>query len=140
MSSPTRRSPWERRRYGVLVLVVEVMGGLAMLPYGLCLTMRVTNGAPPPPDDKGQVRAPSQAQRRHGREVQPWRLAAVESRGWPGVDSWAPVLSAECGGPAALRLAGSASAAWLASCSHCLACLHLVAPRRCARRCRTTSG
>ncbi|KAL4426135.1 hypothetical protein ABPG77_002721 [Micractinium sp. CCAP 211/92] len=41
--------------YGVLVLMVEIMGGLAMLPYGLCLTMRVTNGAPPLPDDKGQV-------------------------------------------------------------------------------------
>jgi hypothetical protein len=37
------------------VLSVEVLGGLAMLPYGLCLTMRVTNNQVPPPDDKGQV-------------------------------------------------------------------------------------
>ena len=42
-------------RYGILVLAVEVLGGLAMLPYGLCLTMRVTNNQVPPPDDKGQV-------------------------------------------------------------------------------------
>ena len=42
-------------RYGILVLSVEVLGGLAMLPYGLCLTMRVTNNQVPPPDDKGQV-------------------------------------------------------------------------------------
>lgn len=41
----------------MLVLMVEIMGGLAMLPYGLCLTMRVTNGALPLPDDKGQVGA-----------------------------------------------------------------------------------
>lgn len=32
-----------------------MLGGLAMLPYGLCLTMRVTNNQVPPPDDKGQV-------------------------------------------------------------------------------------
>ena len=37
------------------MLSVEVLGGLAMLPYGLCLTMRVTNNQVPPPDDKGQV-------------------------------------------------------------------------------------
>lgn len=44
------------RRYGILVLAVEVLGGLAMLPYGLCLTLRVTNNDLPPPDEKGQVR------------------------------------------------------------------------------------
>jgi len=33
--------------YGIIVLAVEVLGGVAMLPYGLCLTMRVAN--PPPP-------------------------------------------------------------------------------------------
>ena len=44
------------RRYGAIVLAVEILGGLAMLPYGLCLTMRVTNNQVPPPDDKGQVR------------------------------------------------------------------------------------
>jgi hypothetical protein len=37
------------------VLGVEILGGLAMLPYGLCLTMRVTNNDVPPPDEKGQV-------------------------------------------------------------------------------------
>lgn len=52
---PQQRGLHYARRYGVIVLVVEVMGGLAMLPYGLCLTMRVTNGAPPAPDEKGQV-------------------------------------------------------------------------------------
>ena len=44
------------RRYGILVLSVEVLGGLAMLPYGLCLTACVTNGTAPPPDEKGQLR------------------------------------------------------------------------------------
>ncbi|PRW56955.1 Six-hairpin glycosidase [Chlorella sorokiniana] len=42
--------------YGAIVLAVEILGGLAMLPYGLCLVMRVTNNGVPPPDDKGQVR------------------------------------------------------------------------------------
>lgn len=32
--------------YGAIVLTVEILGGLAMLPYGLCLTMRV-QGEPP---------------------------------------------------------------------------------------------
>ncbi|PSC71157.1 Six-hairpin glycosidase [Micractinium conductrix] len=41
--------------YGALVLAIEILGGLAMLPYGLCLTMRVTNGRAPPPDEKGNV-------------------------------------------------------------------------------------
>ena len=27
--------------YGIVVLVIEILGGIAMLPYGLCLTMRV---------------------------------------------------------------------------------------------------
>ena len=27
--------------YGIVVLAVEILGGIAMLPYGLCLTMRV---------------------------------------------------------------------------------------------------
>ena len=38
------------------MLAIEILGGLAMLPYGLCLTMRVTNGRAPPPDEKGNVR------------------------------------------------------------------------------------
>ena len=41
------------RRYGAIVLAVEILGALAMLPYGLCLVMRVTNGAAPPVDAKG---------------------------------------------------------------------------------------
>lgn len=44
-------------RYGAIVLAVEILGGLAMLPYGLCLTCRVTNNQVPPPDDKGQASA-----------------------------------------------------------------------------------
>ena len=51
-----RPAPPTTRRYGILVLSVEVLGGLAMLPYGLCLTARVTNGTAPPPDEKGQLR------------------------------------------------------------------------------------
>jgi hypothetical protein len=39
------------------VLAIEVLGGLAMLPYALCLTVRVTNNSVPPPDDKGPVSA-----------------------------------------------------------------------------------
>lgn len=27
--------------YGIIVLIIEILGGVAMLPYGLCLTMRV---------------------------------------------------------------------------------------------------
>ncbi|KAI7842235.1 hypothetical protein COHA_004148 [Chlorella ohadii] len=42
--------------YGAIVLGVEILGGLAMLPYGLCIVMRVTNNQVPPPDDKGHVR------------------------------------------------------------------------------------
>lgn len=49
-------SPSRPSRYGAIVLAVEILGGLAMLPYGLCLVMRVTNNAVPPPDDKGQAR------------------------------------------------------------------------------------
>jgi cellulose synthase/poly-beta-1,6-N-acetylglucosamine synthase-like glycosyltransferase len=33
--------------YGVVVLAVEVLGGLAMLPYGLCLCVRVREEVPP---------------------------------------------------------------------------------------------
>ena len=33
--------------YGVIVLLVEILGGLAMLPYGLCLTRRVDDPVPP---------------------------------------------------------------------------------------------
>lgn len=59
---PTHRPPpmpnpaLPPRRYGGIVLAVEILGGLAMLPYGLCLVMRVTNNGVPPPDDKGQAR------------------------------------------------------------------------------------
>ena len=42
-------------RYGAIVLGVEILGGLAMIPYALCLVARVVDGAAPPPDDKGQV-------------------------------------------------------------------------------------
>ena len=48
-------------RYGAIVLGVEILGGLAMLPYGLCLVMRVTNNQVPPPDDKGHVRGSGRA-------------------------------------------------------------------------------
>lgn len=41
--------------YGIIVLLVEILGGLAMLPYGLCLCARVVNDRAPPPDDKGIV-------------------------------------------------------------------------------------
>jgi hypothetical protein len=41
--------------YGILILTVEIIGGLAMLPYGLCLVLRVTNGAPPALDGKGNA-------------------------------------------------------------------------------------
>lgn len=33
--------------YGVVVLCVEILGGLAMLPYGVCLTKRVDDPVPP---------------------------------------------------------------------------------------------
>lgn len=35
------------------MLAVEILGGIAVIPYALCLVLRVTNGAPPPPDEKG---------------------------------------------------------------------------------------
>jgi len=41
--------------YGIIVLLVEILGGLAMLPYGLCLCARVVNNKASPPDDKGIV-------------------------------------------------------------------------------------
>lgn len=44
------------RRYGILVLMVEIIGGLAQLPYAACLLMRVHNNKPPAPDEKGVVR------------------------------------------------------------------------------------
>lgn len=43
------------------MLGVEILGGLAMLPYGLCLVMRVTNNQVQPPDDKGHVRESGRA-------------------------------------------------------------------------------
>ncbi|RMZ57138.1 hypothetical protein APUTEX25_003595 [Auxenochlorella protothecoides] len=45
-----------RIKYGILVLAVEMIGGLAQMPYAVCLTMRVVNCRPPAPDEKGVVR------------------------------------------------------------------------------------
>ena len=41
--------------YGIIVLLVEILGGIAMLPYGLCLCARVVNNKAPAPDEKGIV-------------------------------------------------------------------------------------
>ncbi len=35
------------------MLTVEILGGIAVIPYALCLTVRVINNKPPPIDDKG---------------------------------------------------------------------------------------
>lgn len=40
------------RRYGLLMLGVEILGGVAVLPYALCLTMRVVENKAPPPDER----------------------------------------------------------------------------------------
>lgn len=35
------------------MLGVEILGGIAVVPYALCLTMRVVNNKPPPVDERG---------------------------------------------------------------------------------------